>query len=1097
MAGETSVLSWSVEGADTVTIEPLGAKVDAAGSMEVEPAETTEYRLIATNRRGETEAKVTVHVWEADSPPLIVLFEANPSEIVKGSSSTLVWHVVGADNISISPGIGEAVESVGSRAVSPPESTTYELTASNAYGRVNSRANVIVTRSGDGDGGPSNGDDGKPVVVQFTAEPEGIDLGGRSLLRWEVKGATSVTISPDVGSVDDSGSKSITPRRTTTYTLRAANERGTTTREVTVHVRERTDGAPLIARFTAEPTRVERGGLTTLSWAVVGANEISIDKGIGSVSANGSTTTRIDNETTFTLTARNASGTVRRSVTVSVREDSGQEPFYPVVAAFIADPPTGSAALTTTLYWQVLDPDGQVDSVTLTFGDGSADGTGLPTSGSREHTYGSAGVYVARLELRLKDGTLLRRSTAIGVTPQQNSGGQTKIHTFTARPTHGSAPLDVEFSWTASADSAQSCTIDFGDGSAPHVTSSCDAGTVGHTYSKPGVYLASLLAQDEDGNLADQVVPVFVLPSGTTTPPFELDFTAAPAAGDAPLDVAFSWTFGSAATERPEAWLFFGDGSQPVNTSSTSAQHTYTEAGAFRAVLVALAPSGDVGMSVVTINVFDPTAVPTAVVRTGSTLLTLSQDEQALLAPLLSGLLGEDADLAALDNQSLLDANVNLLELLQVIALNVGATGPAAVLAGTEQLTDVIQGLLELVSSTTAAGPLTSLLGQLPTGDLPLALGELINVDPGHLDVLSNIDLQVLDILVLALQLFNAENVVGTPTPIVIGLAETGGLLDLLGLSGIGQGSLSSGSLARIYLQVVEPPVLVFARTDKLGSAEAGFRSAGVRLALELEGLGVRVALDDQSAPDGLLNGLFDLLKGLLSALSTLNVDLELEFTDLSLYGEAGAFKGYVDEVNLDQPSVTLQASGALANLQLGSVDLTTFFDRSRSTPATVEFGTIAMVDLTAKLRALGLLEIAGLEADVAVLAKGSSEAQSNAQAAVVTGPYPATKTTSSAGLESLISSLLSDLELDLEVDLKVTGDLVGALGIDQLLPPLLGIVEEIVTSVLGLTTEGAGFGASLPLGELLTGVLDSGVFKLVGVNFDKNHISVLKLITP
>src|SRR5699024_2972804 len=135
----------------------------------------------------------------------------------------------------------------------------------------------------------------------------------------------------------------------------------------------------------------------------------------------------------------------------------------------------------------------------------------------------------------------------------------------------------------------------------------------------------------------------------------------------------------------------------------------------------------------------------------------------------------------------------------------------------------------------------------------PVELGDLINVvDPEELVNLQDINLQVLDVLVLALQLFNSENVLDTPEPIELGLAGTDGLLDLLGLGSLVSGTLDSGSLAKVYLQVVEPPVLTLARIDRIGTPDVSFRSAGVRLALDLEGLGLSLDLDDDSAPDGL-----------------------------------------------------------------------------------------------------------------------------------------------------------------------------------------------------------------------------------------------------
>src|SRR5699024_7277927 len=119
--------------------------------------------------------------------------------------------------------------------------------------------------------------------------------------------------------------------------------------------------------------------------------------------------------------------------------------------------------------------------------------------------------------------------------------------------------------------------------------------------------------------------------------------------------------------------------------------------------------------------------------------------------------------------------------------------------------------------------------------------------------------------------------------------------------------TLDSGSLAKVYLQVVEPPVLTLARVDRIGTPDVSFRSAGVRLALELERLGLSLDLDRDSAPDGLLDGLVGLISGLLSGLNILNIDLSLALTELTVFAEVGAFDGQVSGINLETGTVTVQ----------------------------------------------------------------------------------------------------------------------------------------------------------------------------------------------
>ena len=67
-----------------------------------------------------------------------------------------------------------------------------------------------------------------PNVVRFEAAPPNIASGESAELSWEVTGAQDVSIDSGVGEVSGS-SVQVRPTTTTTYTLTATNERGSTT----------------------------------------------------------------------------------------------------------------------------------------------------------------------------------------------------------------------------------------------------------------------------------------------------------------------------------------------------------------------------------------------------------------------------------------------------------------------------------------------------------------------------------------------------------------------------------------------------------------------------------------------------------------------------------------------------------------------------------------------------------------------------------------------------------------------------------------------------------------------------------------------------
>lgn len=76
----------------------------------------------------------------------------------------------------------------------------------------------------------------KPVINSFTADPSSIERGQSASLRWSVANATDISIDQGVGAVQQSGSRSVYPSTSTTYTLVANGPGGSDTRTVTVNV---------------------------------------------------------------------------------------------------------------------------------------------------------------------------------------------------------------------------------------------------------------------------------------------------------------------------------------------------------------------------------------------------------------------------------------------------------------------------------------------------------------------------------------------------------------------------------------------------------------------------------------------------------------------------------------------------------------------------------------------------------------------------------------------------------------------------------------------------------------------------------------------
>ncbi|MCC4767234.1 hypothetical protein FXW07_11540 [Methanosarcina sp. DH1] len=298
--GGSSILNWDVSGADNITIEPGIGPVSSNGSISVSPSETTTYKLIAAGRGNEKVALCTVTVNnesnESQEPFLISSFDASPDSITPGESAVLNWHVSGVSNVTIEPDIG-VTDPTGTFNVSPAGTTTYKLTASNgekedeAYCTVaveenaassentstsniqSSEESLTSQESSSTKENPTSEDtqasqdtqtsqesqssednqasqnnsaltesqtskESLPSIGSFNANPDTIEEGDSSKLVWSVSGASKVSIKPGIGTVGLTGSQSISPSETTTYTLTATNEVGSTVVTKVVLVKE-------------------------------------------------------------------------------------------------------------------------------------------------------------------------------------------------------------------------------------------------------------------------------------------------------------------------------------------------------------------------------------------------------------------------------------------------------------------------------------------------------------------------------------------------------------------------------------------------------------------------------------------------------------------------------------------------------------------------------------------------------------------------------------------------------------------------------------------------------------------------------------------
>jgi hypothetical protein len=169
-----------------------------------------------------------------------------------------------------------------------------------------------------------------------------IDEGDDVRLTWSTSNATSISINNGVGTVSRSGSDTVSPSSSRTYVLVASGPGGSVWCSETVIVDEDNDDDNdnddvSCDSFTASDTRVDEGDEVTLRWRTTDADDVRINQGVGDVDDDGSEEVTIDEDTTFTLTARDGNDTDTCRVTVRVEDDNDNDRNAPRCTFHVSD----------------------------------------------------------------------------------------------------------------------------------------------------------------------------------------------------------------------------------------------------------------------------------------------------------------------------------------------------------------------------------------------------------------------------------------------------------------------------------------------------------------------------------------------------------------------------------------------------------------------------------------------------------------------------------------------------------------------------------------------------------------------------------------
>ncbi len=249
VGGGNVALAWNTTNATAVSISPTIGSVSVNGSSTVALASTTTFTLNAFDaKENKDSCVVTVPVDTPVPTPISCLnnvsLTASDATIRRGEATTISWTTSGGiTGVSFDNGITSTGLS-GSTSVTPTNSTTYNLTATDGKNTITCPMPINVSTGGGGGGGGS-----ASPRCELSVSDNKISLGEKVVLKWDSSLATSLFIedkntgetlvttnnlsSKEKDRLFD-GSLTVSPRKDTTYLMTI--ERGSKKRTCSVDV---------------------------------------------------------------------------------------------------------------------------------------------------------------------------------------------------------------------------------------------------------------------------------------------------------------------------------------------------------------------------------------------------------------------------------------------------------------------------------------------------------------------------------------------------------------------------------------------------------------------------------------------------------------------------------------------------------------------------------------------------------------------------------------------------------------------------------------------------------------------------------------------
>lgn len=305
-SGSSVTFTWTSTNADSASLSNGIGSVSVNGSRSVTASEDKTYTLTVTGNGQTRTCSTTIDVQEVITPSCTLRIDAD--SIKKGNSTSVSWNSQNAVSATIDSGIG-SVALDGWKSIYPDYSRTYTMTVTSSTGHTATCSDYIYV------------DDYKPAPsCTLDINPSYITEGQSANMNWTSQYAEQVSIDT-IGSVAQSGSRTIYPTYSRSYTMTVTNSDGKTA-QCTDSISVNTYVPPPITPscyISANPTSIQQGSYTTLSWQANNASSIWIDNGVGPVTNSGVYIVRPNTTTTYRMTVNSNNGGTRTcDVTIGV-----------------------------------------------------------------------------------------------------------------------------------------------------------------------------------------------------------------------------------------------------------------------------------------------------------------------------------------------------------------------------------------------------------------------------------------------------------------------------------------------------------------------------------------------------------------------------------------------------------------------------------------------------------------------------------------------------------------------------------------------------------------------------------------------------------